>query len=54
MATSEIKGQKLQTHQDVLVCPEKNLIDFDKFHSALRTEFIGLPGYCDSSFGFDG
>jgi len=36
MATSEIKGQKLQTYQDVFVGPGKNLIDFDKFHSALR------------------
>jgi len=36
MATSEIKGQKLQTHRDVFVSNGKNLIDFDKFHSALR------------------
>jgi len=36
MATSEIKGQKLQNHQDVFVGTGKNLIDFDKFHSALR------------------
>ena len=36
MATSEIKEQKLQTHQDVLVGSGNNLIDFDKLHSALR------------------
>ncbi len=36
MAKGEIKGQKLQTHQDVFMGPGNNLIDFNKFHSALR------------------
>ncbi|MFA5238938.1 MAG: FliI/YscN family ATPase [Phycisphaerae bacterium] len=36
MAANEIKGQKLQAHQDVFVGSGGNLIDFDKFHSALR------------------
>ncbi|MHC4123384.1 MAG: FliI/YscN family ATPase, partial [Planctomycetota bacterium] len=36
MATSEIKGQKLQTNQDVFKGAGNNLIDFDKFHTALR------------------
>ncbi len=36
MATSEIKGRKLQAPPDVFVEPGNNIIDFDKFHSALR------------------
>lgn len=36
MATSEIKGRQLQTPPDVFVEPGNNIIDFDKFHSALR------------------
>ncbi len=36
MATNEIKGRKLQAPPDVFVEPGNNIIDFDKFHSALR------------------
>ncbi len=36
MATSEVKGQKVQTEQDAFGEAGNNLIDFDKFHSALR------------------
>jgi flagellum-specific ATP synthase len=35
MTTSEIKGQELQSHQDVLVGAGDDLIDFDKFDTAL-------------------
>jgi flagellum-specific ATP synthase len=45
MATSEIKGkgQELQTNQDVISGPENTLIDFNKFHSALRA--VNLLNY---------
>ena len=36
MGTSETKNQKFQTRRDESAGPENNLIDFDKFHSALR------------------
>ena len=36
MTTSKVKGQKVQTRQDVFGKAGDNLIDFDKFHSALR------------------
>jgi len=43
MTTSKIKGQKLQTNQDVFADTDNNLIDFDKFHSALRS--VNLLNY---------
>ncbi|MCJ7662794.1 MAG: hypothetical protein MUO24_00985, partial [Desulfobacterales bacterium] len=43
MTTSGIKGQKLQTNQDVFAGTDNNLIDFDKFHSALRS--VNLLNY---------
>ncbi len=36
MAASEIKGRQPQAPPDVFVEPENNIIDFDKFHSALH------------------
>ena len=36
MTRSEVKGQKVQTPQDAFGKVGNNLIDFDKFHSALR------------------
>ncbi|MGD0785224.1 MAG: FliI/YscN family ATPase [Sedimentisphaerales bacterium] len=36
MSTGKVKEQKLQTQQDVLVGTGNELIDFDKFHAALR------------------
>jgi flagellum-specific ATP synthase len=36
MSTSKVKEQKLKTQQDVLAGSGNELIDFDKFHAALR------------------
>jgi len=37
MTTNEVKGQNVQTQRDAFDKAGNNLIDFDKFHSALRS-----------------
>ncbi len=47
MAGCEIKGQKPRIHEGIVATGENNLIDFDKFHIALRKVDLlscqGLP-----------